>query len=97
MKVFLPALLTVFLSNPLMADVLWAEGNCNGSRVNEGATRDLYNRAVGYQWQNQLGDWLDKDLTKQGTKAYSTVEISNRDFYQTLTLDTTEIVKKWHG
>jgi hypothetical protein len=70
----------------------WAEGTEERS---DGATRDFYNRAGLFRWDNFLGDWRDADDRSQGDRPYATavIEVDRRP--KTIEWDVTMLVREW--
>jgi len=50
----------------------WVEGICDkDTSTYHGATRDYYDRKNKLVWNNFMGDWIDADLSNQGSKPFS--------------------------
>ncbi|MDF2177298.1 disaggregatase related repeat-containing protein [Aliiglaciecola sp. CAU 1673] len=89
-------LATVFPLYAVQAqDALWAEGACNGSSLNDGATSTFFNSGAELQWQNNGGDWLDSLGIAQGNTPYTTIDVPDIDREQQLRVDVTQLVHQW--
>jgi hypothetical protein len=69
----------------------WAEG----SRGDEGATRDYYHRAALLAWRNFFGDWHDADDKPQGDQPFASAAATARDGEKPLEWDVTALARKW--
>lgn len=76
-------------------EALWAEGACNGSSLNDGATSTYFNSGAELRWQHVGGDWLDRQGVAQGSIPYASIEVPDIDEQQQLSLDVTELVQQW--
>ena len=87
MKNFSPLCLAVLLSGAVASTAGaqvgvgthasdWVEGT---QALDDGATRDFYNRAAWLGWQHQLGDWTDADGVIQGAAAFAVVDMIDDD------------------
>lgn len=70
----------------------WAEGV---GELNDGATRDFYNRAASLPWQQQLGDWRDSTGLLHGTSAYASAPVDDTDTPRSIEWDATNLVQQW--
>ena len=70
----------------------WAEGTPG---LDDGATRDYYNRAGYLAWRTFMGDWRDAAHTPQGGSAYATASVVDDDAGKWITWDVTALVLSW--
>ena len=70
----------------------WVEGT---QALDDGATRDYYNRAALLAWDNFLGDWRDTDGIPQGPTAYDSVDMIDNDTWEYIEWDVTALVQEW--
>ena len=70
----------------------WVEGT---SALDDGATRDYYNRAAGLAWNFQLGDWRDRNGLAQGPAAYAAVAMFDDNTPETIEWEVTSLVQSW--
>lgn len=70
----------------------WVEGT---QALDDGATRDYYNRAARLAWNNYLGDWRDSLNVAQGGVAYATVDMVDNDTWEYIEWDVTTLVQEW--
>lgn len=70
----------------------WAEGS---DALDDGATRDFYNRGAGLRWREQLGDWTDRDGVLHGDAPWATTTIEDTDTERWIEWDVTELVAAW--
>lgn len=70
----------------------WAEGQ---NAIDDGATRDFYNRGAGLRWRQQLGDWTDRDGALHGDAAWATTTIEDTDTERWIEWDVTDLVAAW--
>lgn len=89
-----PLLLITLLSLSTLtaAPYDWFEGT---QELDNGATRDCYNRAAALNWENTLGDWTDFEGVKQGNTPYGSVLIEDTDSRKTVEVDVTSLVNEW--
>lgn len=88
----------LLLAATLMADSSWAAPNDWAEGVadlNDGATRDFYNRAARLPWSQQLGDWRDSQDALHGSSPYSTTNVADTDTPRTIEWDATALVQQW--
>jgi len=70
----------------------WVEGTMT---LDDGATRDFYNRAAQLAWDTFMGDWADATGTSQGTVAYATSSLPDDNTPGPHTWDVTSLVTEW--
>ncbi len=70
----------------------WAEGTPG---MDDGATRDYYNRGGYLAWRNFLGDWRDAGDTRQGGNAYTETPVADDDTGKWVEWDVTSLVHRW--
>jgi hypothetical protein len=70
----------------------WVEGT---QVLDDGATRDFYNRAASLPWENLLGDWRDANDVAQGSLAFDAVAMLDDDTDQYIEWDVTGLVQAW--
>jgi len=70
----------------------WAEGTPG---LDNGASRDYYNRAGLIPWDNFMGDWADASGTPQGGEAYATTTVADDDSGRFVEWDVTALVQLW--
>ncbi|MCH9648435.1 MAG: DNRLRE domain-containing protein [Deltaproteobacteria bacterium] len=70
----------------------WVEGT---QALDDGATRDFYNRAALLPWENLLGDWRDADGTSQGPVAYDSVNMVDDDTPEYIEWSIPALVQHW--
>jgi len=70
----------------------WVEGSM---ALDDGATRDFYNRAAQLKWDNFMGDWADTNGTPQGNAAYATSSLPDDDTPGPHTWNVTSLVREW--
>jgi hypothetical protein len=70
----------------------WVEGT---QALDDGATRDYYNRAARLPWDNFLGDWRDAENSPQGSSSYAHVDMVDNDTWEYIEWDVTELVQEW--
>jgi MYXO-CTERM domain-containing protein len=71
----------------------WAEGTPG---LDDGATRDFYNRGAHLPWRNPgTGDWRDREGTPQGSDAWATRRVDDTDTERWIEWDVTELVQGW--
>lgn len=70
----------------------WAEGT---SRMNDGASRDYYNRAGYLKWNNFMGDWRDADNVAQGKKPFAQTDVVDTDKGRFIEWNVTPLVLQW--
>lgn len=89
-----PILLTTLLSLTTLtaAPYDWFEGT---QELDNGATRDCYNRAAALNWENSLGDWSDRLGVKQGNTPYGSVLVEDTDSRKVVQVEVTDLVKEW--
>ncbi len=72
----------------------WVEGTM---ALDDGATRDFYNRAAGLAWDNLMGDWADANGVQQGSAPYATATLPDDNSPGPHTWDVTGLVDDWHS
>jgi hypothetical protein len=72
----------------------WVEGT---QALDDGATRDYYNRAALLPWDNYLGDWRDAEDSAQGSTAYAVVDMVDNDTWEYIEWDVTQLVQAGLG
>jgi len=72
----------------------WVEGTM---ALDDGATRDYYNRAAGLEWDNFMGDWADANGTSQGSVAYATSSLLDDNTPGPHTWNVTSLVSDWRN
>ncbi len=90
-----PTLLCLLLLAPLPAHAqldVWAEGT---DAVDDGATRDFYNRGAVLSWSQLMGDWRDRTGTLHGDAAWTTVRVDDTDTGRYEAWDVTAQVQAW--
>jgi len=70
----------------------WVEGT---QALDDGATRDFYNRAALLAWENLLGDWRDVDGVSQGPLPYASVEMVDDDTPEYIEWEIPVLVQEW--
>jgi hypothetical protein len=70
----------------------WVEGT---QALDDGATRDFYNRAASLSWDNFLGDWRDANETAQGSVAFDSVAMLDDDTDEYIEWDASVLVQAW--
>ena len=70
----------------------WVEGT---QALDDGATREFYNRAAALRWENFLGDWRDASDSPQGSIAFDTVAMVDDDTDEFVEWDVTALVEAW--
>jgi hypothetical protein len=70
----------------------WVEGSM---ALDDGATRDFYNRAAQLAWDNFMGDWADANGTPQGNTAYATASLPDDNTPGPHTWNVTTLVGEW--
>ncbi len=70
----------------------WVEGTQD---LDDGATRDYYNRAARLSWDNYLGDWRDTADSPQGSSSYAHVDMVDDDTWEYIEWDVTDLVQEW--
>ena len=70
----------------------WVEGTM---ALDDGATRDYYNRAALLEWDNFMGDWADATGSAQGNTAYATSSLPDDNTPGPHTWDVTALVAEW--
>ncbi|MEM7248936.1 MAG: DNRLRE domain-containing protein [Acidobacteriota bacterium] len=70
----------------------WAEGT---DGLDDGATRDFYNRGALLPWTNFLGDWHDADDVPQGDRAHAVATVVDDDTGRFIEWDVTGLVASW--
>ncbi|MGA9597395.1 MAG: DNRLRE domain-containing protein [Acidimicrobiia bacterium] len=102
----LPSLVDSSVAAPALADTAcpaptltpddpraqWVEGTM---ALDDGATRDFYNRAAQLAWDNFMGDWADVNGTPQGSVAYATASLPDDDTPGPHTWNVTSLVREW--
>ena len=102
----LPSLVDSSVAAPALADTAcpaptltpddpraqWVEGTM---ALDDGATRDFYNRAAQLAWDNFMGDWADAKGTPQGSVAYATASLPDDDTPGPHTWNVTSLVREW--
>ena len=91
----LALLLAVVLGGPLVARAErydWAEGT---DSLDDGATRDYYNRGGLLAWDNFLGDWTDASGLAQGGAAYAVANVVDDDSDRVIDWDVTALARQW--
>lgn len=70
----------------------WAEGT---DGLDDGATRDFYNRGARLPWSQLLGDWHDRDGTLHGDVAWASGRVEDTDTGRFVEWDVTDLVRAW--
>ncbi|MEM7394254.1 MAG: polysaccharide lyase, partial [Verrucomicrobiota bacterium] len=70
----------------------WGEGT---QALDDGATRDYYNRAARLEWRNFLGDWHDRDDVAQGTNPFAVTTLVDDNTAEYIEWDLLPLVEKW--
>jgi len=70
----------------------WVEGTM---ALDDGATRDYYNRAARLEWDNFMGDWADANGISQGGTAYATSSLPDDNTPGPHTWNVTSLVNDW--
>lgn len=70
----------------------WIEGT---QALDNGATRDYYNRRAFLAWDNLLGDWEDANGIAQGEAAYGTTLLIDDNTPEYIEWDVTTLVREW--
>ena len=89
-------LLSVLASAVLCASTVpaatndWAEGTPG---MENGASRDHYNRAGLLPWRNYMGDWKDSNGTAQGDVAFAVTNVIDNDTGRYIEWDVTTMVE----
>ena len=101
----LSSIVPTFVSSPAFAQVCpeptlgaddsraqWVEGTM---ALDDGATRDFYNRAAQLSWDNFMGDWADANGDQQGNVAYTSSALPDDNTPGPHTWDVTSLVREW--
>ncbi len=70
----------------------WAEGT---EELNDGASREYYNRGAQLLWRNMLGDWHDRSGVAQGTEAWARTIVEDTNTPRFVEWDVTALVAAW--
>jgi hypothetical protein len=70
----------------------WVEGSM---ALDDGATRDYYNRSARLAWDNLMGDWADANGTAQGSAAYATSSLPDDNTPGPHTWNVKNLVSDW--
>ena len=70
----------------------WAEGTPG---LDDGATRDYYNRGVLLPWRQLLGDWVDVNGLLHGDAAWVATQVDDTDTARWIEWDVTDLVQAW--
>ena len=70
----------------------WAEGT---EALDDGATRDFYNRAALLPWDNFLGDWRDANDEAQGPVPYASLNVIDQNTPRYLEWGISQLVQEW--
>ena len=70
----------------------WAEGTPG---LENGASRDYYNRAALLPWRNFMGDWRDSLGTSQGEAAFAVTTVVDNDIARFVEWNVTGMVQAW--
>jgi hypothetical protein len=70
----------------------WVEGTM---ALDDGATRDFYNRAAQLTWDHSMGDWVDANGEQQGSAAYTSSSLPDDDTPGPHTWTVTSLVREW--
>jgi hypothetical protein len=70
----------------------WAEGTPG---MENGASRDYYNRAGLLPWRNFMGDWRDAAGTPQGAVPFAVATVIDNDTARFVEWDVTDLVQTW--
>jgi hypothetical protein len=74
----------------------WVEGICDkDTSTYHGATRDYYDRKNKLVWNNFMGDWIDADLSNQGSKPFSQLYMPQSTKGKIHTADITDLTNLW--
>ncbi len=92
--VILWSLVLVFLFAAVVpaAENDWAEGTPG---VENGASRDYYNRAALLPWRNYMGDWRDSSGVAQGSAPFAATIVIDNDNARFVEWDVTSMVQGW--
>ncbi len=87
-------LLLVVMSVPPASAAMndWAEGTPG---IENGASRDFYNRAGLLPWRNFMGDWRDIDDVAQGDTPFAVTTVVDNDSARFVDWDVTSMVQTW--
>jgi len=88
-------LAALILLAPLPASAqldVWAEGS---DAIDDGATRDFYNRGAGLAWEREMGDWRDRDGAAHGDAAWATTNVEDTDTGRYVSWDVSAQVQAW--
>ena len=85
-------LLPPLVAGSIAAESDWAEGSAG---LDDGATRDDYNRGALLPWSNYLGDWRDAADVAPGDAAYATANVVDDDTDRFVAWDVTALVRAW--
>ncbi len=72
----------------------WVEGTM---ALDDGATRDYYNRAALLTWNHFMGDWADANGVPQGDAAYATSSLPDDNTPGPHTWNVTSLVNEWRS
>ncbi|HHM11934.1 MAG TPA: DNRLRE domain-containing protein, partial [Planctomycetaceae bacterium] len=70
----------------------WAEGSAG---LNDGATRDYYNRGALLAWRQFNGDWADQSGADHGDAAFAITTVEDTDTARYIEWDVTALVQSW--
>ncbi len=70
----------------------WYEGT---QELDDGATRDFYNRGARLPWRNFMGDWHDASSIAQGDNPFTLTVVENNNQTEFITWNVTTLVKGW--
>ena len=91
-RIIIFLLLTTHVMVSFAAKNDWAEGN---EGLDDGASRDFYNRAGMLAWKNFMGDWRDANNIEQGNHPYAIETIVDDDKPMYVEWDVTSLVQEW--
>jgi hypothetical protein len=72
----------------------WAEGSPG---LDDGATRDFYNRGAQLAWRKPNGDWIDRNGAENSAAAWATSSVADTDTGRYVEWDVTPLVTSWVG
>jgi len=74
----------------------WVEGICDkDTSTYHGATRDYYDRKNKLAWNNFMGDWVDAEMSHQGSQPFSQLYIPQSLRGEIHTADITALTNLW--